>query len=165
MLSVASCSLFLQRLVFSNSSLLIWFCCHHRWTLLYFRYFQHASGEIFVISRALAQFISINRWAHGIYHLQRSNFKGFWFDLAWCLATEPFSVHMPMMMSVLDRGLLDLMWNMFMKGNYAAHRGRQVFLAFLRFFFILLLIITSTVTLQKCICWFCVWYCTSRNIS
>jgi len=80
MLYVASCSLFFQQLVFTNSSLLTWFCCYLFWILLYIRYFRHASGEILVISRALAQFISINRWAHVIYYLQCSNPKGFWFD-------------------------------------------------------------------------------------
>ena len=37
------------------------YCCDIYFYLSNNRYFRHASGEMFVISRAVAQFISINR--------------------------------------------------------------------------------------------------------
>lgn len=87
----------------------IWSYHHHFSSIFYFRYFQHASGEIFVISRALAQFVSINRWAHIVTKQLIQMPKDSDLTITCCLSTEPFYVHMPMMMWVLDHGLLDLM--------------------------------------------------------
>lgn len=39
------------------------------WFMLINRYFRHASGEMFVVSRAVAQFISINKYVHGNYQI------------------------------------------------------------------------------------------------
>ncbi|RVW37214.1 Hydroxyproline O-galactosyltransferase HPGT1, partial [Vitis vinifera] len=61
-------------------------------------YFRYASGEMYVISRGLAKFISINRSLIRTY---------------------------AMMMSVSDLGLLASMLNMCMNQSFAAHLGHQ----------------------------------------
>lgn len=114
--------------------------------IYFFRYFRHASGEMYIISRALAQFISINRWKSRfinaflkmsrIFYCCCSGWKGCWFPCAiyvnsgtfcYLLCTGMFYVHMPTMMFPLAHGLLASMSSTLMKENYVARlHGLQV---------------------------------------
>lgn len=56
--------------------------------------------------------------------------------------TGPFSVHMPMMMSVLGHGSLGLMYSTLMNQNFAAPHGPQV-----SFFLVCVCVCVQTTTL------------------
>lgn len=94
------------------------------------RYFRHASGEMYVISQALAKFVSINRWVFFLinWFLHLSLCRALTWILVSCSA-EIFSVPTPMMMSVSDLGLLGLMLNILMTPSFAAPLGRVVCLS------------------------------------
>ncbi|TQD81489.1 hypothetical protein C1H46_032932 [Malus baccata] len=74
-------------------------------------YFRHASAEMYVISQALAKFVSINRAMT---------------ELWWIDSAEIYSVPMPTTISVSDLGLSVLMLNMSMIPSFVAPRGQEV---------------------------------------
>ena len=64
MLVLAILALLLHVLYVLDFNMQINYCCDSSISIYQNnRYFRHASGEMFVISRAVAQFISINRFA------------------------------------------------------------------------------------------------------
>lgn len=88
---------------------------------------------MYVISRALAKFISINR-SDILLSATYAVSCRLCINLESIDLTDLFFVHMPTMMWALDHGLLDLMWSMLMRQSFVVHLGRQVSLSILVYY-------------------------------